>query len=234
MRKILLLLLLLCLQNSFAQLPISLLENTKANLFFQDYEGSIYTSKNYKLSSIVQENTGAYEGKIRYNIYDDRMEHKKENQLYTIQKKENIHIKIDDEYFYYCNFIDMKGFKKHGYYVLVELTNSYKIYKKYTLKIVDPTNTQKVNNQLAEAGKLRKRVTYFLEEGNKITELPMKEKDLLAKFSDQKDNLKSYIKKQKIRFRKEEDLIRFVSKYKMLLSDNPYPSGESILTNLSH
>lgn len=229
--KMKLLLTLLCVTaTTYAQLPTSMIQRAKRIVKYNDYTGSIYRSINYVDASVIQENAGAFDGKVRYNIHSDRMEYESDNDLYEIKKQENIHVKLGSEYYYYCRFTDLEGYNQHGYYVMIELTDNYRIYKKYYTKIINPSVKSAVNNQLPEAGKIRVKVAYFLEEDNLVVELPMNKKALIEQFSDKKDQLLSYAKQQKIRFKKEEDLIRLISKYNALKNEDEGQS-RSLLSN---
>ncbi len=199
----------------FAQLPISLKEESESIDSFDEYRGSIYHTLNYTKSSVIDEKSSKYDAELRYNIFTDALELKKTgNEMFTIIKSPTTHARIDDEYFYYCEFATRNGSRQDGYYVLVELNQNYKIYKRYSLKIIDPKKgSSVVNSEIENEGKIIKLTKYYIEEDGIIIELPMKKKDLLSVLGDEMDKLKDYIKKEKIRLRKEEDLIRLVSRY---------------------
>lgn len=229
MKRILLIIALIISTVAFAQLPKSLVESTERVSMFDDYDGSLYLSNKYKESSVIDEKSGTFDAKLKYNIYTDALEYKFGSELYTVTKTPTIHARIDDNYFYYCEFKNQRGIKRQGYYILVELNDRYRIYKKYNLEIKDPSQT--TMTQLGESGRLKPVVSYYLEERGTIVELPMNKKEFLATFSDKESELGSYIKKERIKVRKEEDLIRLVAKYNALKSIESSPS-RSLLTNV--
>jgi len=102
---------------------------------------------------------------------------------------------------------------------LIELTDQYRIYKRLTLDITDPEEKGPVSSGITAPGNVKTITTYYIEESGIIMELPMNKKGLLATFSDKQNELKEYIKKGKIRVRKEDDLIRLVARYNALKSD---------------
>ncbi|UZO81189.1 hypothetical protein NBT05_01640 [Aquimarina sp. ERC-38] len=229
MRKILLLPFVCIVQIVVAQLPQSLIEPTKKVVMFEEYEGSIYNSLKFSNASVIDEKSGTFEAKLRYNIYLDIIEHKNENGLYKLVTSPTTHARIDNNYHYYCEFRNQRGLKQSGYYILVELNERYRIYKKYDLDIRNPVKKSASINVL-EPGKIRKEVTYYLEERGTIMELPVDKKEMLAVFSDKADDLKSYMKSEKIKLRKEEDLVRLVSRYNSLKSDGNLPA-RTLLSN---
>lgn len=211
-----------------AQLPRSLVKPVRRVSVFDDYEGSVYERASYKSGKVIDEVSGNYEAKLRYNIYTDALEYKSNSNLFELHKRKTVSAQIEEDYFYYCNFKTERGLKKDGYYILVELHNNYRIYKKYELIIKEPQkNTM---TQLSEPGSIKQMITYYIEERGIIVELPMKKKEFLAVFNDKENELVKYMKKEKIRLRKEEDLIRIVARYnalKNMESNRP----QSLLSN---
>ncbi len=228
MRKIILISVFLTNLTFYAQLPQNMLTPTEGIADYEEYEGSLYLKAQYKEASIIDEKLGTIDAKLKYNIFTDALEYKEGSNLYNIYKAPTVHARIDGDYFYYCEFKNTRGVDRSGYYVLVELNDQYRIYKKYTLRIKDPISNEMTHTHYP--GELRTLTTYYLEENNVILELPMNKKELLASFSDKQEDLKSYLKKEKIRFKKEEDLIRLVSRYNALKS-NDSTRTRSLLSN---
>jgi len=217
----------------FAQLPTSLTKISEPIDGFDEYKGSIYTSLRYTNSNVIDEKSGKYDVKLRYNVFSDNLEFKKGTKLFNIVKSPTTHARIDEEYFYYCEFKTRRGAKRYGYYVLVDLNEQYRIYKKYSLKIIDPKkNNSNISAEIETPGKLIVITTYYIEEEGEVLELPMQKKELLYVLGDEMSKLKAYIKKEKIRLRKEDDLIRLVSKYNTIKN---YDSGtpQSLLSSMS-
>lgn len=215
MRKILLLICLALSSTIFAQLPRDLLRPISKDYTFDEYNGSIYMKSNYKESSVIHEKSGTFDAKLKYNIHSDALEYSIGEQLFEVSKSPVIHARIDGDYFYYCDFETQRGVDRSGYYVLVELTDTYRIYKRFSVKIKEPRTTVVVGTPI-EPGSIRMKTKYYLEESGVIMEIPMNKKGMLAAFNDKESELKEYLKKEKIRLRKEEDLIRLVARYNSL------------------
>ncbi|WP_299432360.1 hypothetical protein [uncultured Aquimarina sp.] len=229
MRNILQILLFLTTSTLLAQLPQELLKTIQETKVFDSYTGSMYTPKEYQNASIIAEKKGTYDAPIRYNIFNDALEYAEGSKLYEIIKTPTTHVRIENDYFYYCTFKNERGLRRRGYYVLVDQNEQYRIYKQYNLKITEP-KTMDANTGSAQIGKIKKIETYYLEENGSIIKLPPKKSDLLAVFSDKKDELKKYIKKEKLKVKKTEDLIKLVSKYNALKNIDATPS-QSLLSN---
>ena len=211
-----------------AQLPKSILKPVQRVSVFDDYDGTIYERLSYKISYVTDEISGNYTAELRYNIYTDAIEYKSDSNVYELNKRNTLSVRIEDDYFYYCEFRTDRGLKRDGYYVLVELNDTYRIYKKYELIIKEPQ--QNTMTQLSEPGSIKQTTTYYLEERGTVVELPMKKKDLLSIFSDKENELEEYMKKEKIRLKKEEDLIRLVARYNAIKNMDDR-SSKSLLSN---
>jgi len=198
---------------------------------YDTYDGgeSVYLQTIFKKSQVIHEKSSTYNAKLRYNIHTDAIEYQTSKGAFRLNKAKDIHIRIGKDYFYYCNFKDHRGKKKEGYYVLVDHTDRYRIYKKYHVDITDPllTNTR----VLTAKGVIRRATRYYLEEAQRIIELPLKRKEMLALFNDKTTELKTFIKKKKIRLRKEEDLMHFIAFYNALKANDSYLNQSLISTN---
>ena len=226
MRKVLLFFTVLIVNIAPAQVPASILQYTQEFPMYEEYDGSIYLQNKFVESSIIDEtSSGTYDSELRYNIYTDAVEYKENSELFELSKNPKIQARIGEDYFYYCQFKTQRGVDREGYYILVELHDQYRIYKRYEVKIKDPVKMD-VYNGTPEPGSIRKKVNYFLEENDIIVELPLDKKEILTTaFSDKSDELKQYIKKEKIRLKKEEDLVRLVAKYNALKNLSSSPSN---------
>jgi len=213
----------------FAQLPPSLITPVEETPDFRDYSGSVYKTLAYKKASLINEELGTFKTKLRYNIYTDAIQCKKDSKTYQLIKNKTTHARINEDYFYYCEFRNQRDVNRPGYYVLIELTDNYRIYKKYTIDI-QPPQKRIIIGAADSQGQLSLETTYYLEQDDVIMELPMNKKKMLEALSDKKDELSRYIKEKRINIRKEEDLKHLVSRYNALKATDSNPST-NLLTN---
>ncbi|MDY8136684.1 hypothetical protein [Aquimarina sp. 2201CG5-10] len=229
MRKTIQMLILLTSSILLAQSPWSISKPADETSKFKTYTGSIYASNSYEQSSVIDEKSGTYDADLRYNVHNDALEYKNGSKMYQVIKTPTIHVRIQDDYYYYCDFKTQRGLKKKGYFILVELNDLYRIYKKQELKITEPQEMDTMTGS-AVTGKIKTITKFYVEENGVIMELPMNKRAMLSTFSDKEKELKMYMKKEKIKLRKEEDLIRFVAKYNALKNIDANPS-RSLLSN---
>ncbi|MEW7293101.1 hypothetical protein [Aquimarina sp. 2304DJ70-9] len=205
------------------------IEPSEAISELEKYVGSVYMNKEYQKANVIDEKSGTYDTRLKYNIYTDALEHTVGGKLHEVIKTPTTYARIDNDYYYYCDFQSQHGRRIKGYYVLVEMNDSYRVYKKYDLKITEPQEMDPMTGS-AVTGKIKVLTTYYIEEDGILLEVPLNKKDVLLAFSDKEEELKQYIKKEKIRLKKEEDLIRLVAKYNALKYSGTSPS-RSLLSN---
>ncbi len=229
MRNILHIFVFLTASVSSAQFSQSIGNPSKRMVELEKFAGSIYINKEYQEANVIDEKSGTYSTKLRYNIHTDALEHKQGGKLREVIKTPTTYAMINNEYYYYCNFYNQHGKRKNGYYILLELNDMYRVYKKYDLDITEPKEMDPMTGS-AVTGKIKTETKFYLEEGGEILELPMSKKGILSTFSDKEEEIKEYIKKEKIRLKKEEDLVRLVAKYKALKNMDTNQS-QNLLSN---
>ncbi|MCK8522420.1 hypothetical protein M0D21_12620 [Aquimarina sp. D1M17] len=223
MRKILQILLLLITQIGFAQIPQHILKSSEKITKYDKYAGSIYINNKFEQSTIIDESSKTYEAKLNYNIFTDAIEYETRTDLFELSKNPTTYARINNDYYYYCNFKTRRGAKRNGYYVLMELNDTYRIYKRFKVEITDPEEKENMPGSLT-MGKIKMITKFYLEENQVIVEIPTSKKELLLTFEDKGEELKDYMKKEKIKLRKEEDLLRLVAKYNALKNMETNPS----------
>lgn len=211
-----------------AQIPESLLSPKEKIMLFDEYQGSIYETLKYQKSSLIDENSTSYETRLRYDIYSDVIEFKKDDDVFQIAQKESVYARIGSDLYYYCEFKNRRGLPFHGYFVLVDQNDDYRVYKRYSLQIKEPEKKGISFGELIP-GNIRQIATYFLEHNGRLIEIPTSKKDFFDLFDDKKSELQNFITSQKLKLKKEEDLIALMSKYNELINSN----GEILQTVLA-
>ncbi len=158
--------------------------------------GTVYTKKNVHYTQIP----------LRYNIYNDVIEFKLQNDsVYAISNPEIIRqIEIAGETFFYYR----TAYNKAGYFSLkhagdVQLLSKYNIGFKDAVpagayaQSTPPTFQSKAN-------------TFFIKIKDEAPVSIAKKNDLKKIFGKQSNEILSFIKKEKLNIREEEDLIKLI------------------------
>ncbi len=146
---------------------------------------------------------------VRYNSYKDEIEFQKDNS-HLVLPKENQFSRIEISSPKQTLVLLETGDDLSGYFF--ELVNGKNtLYKKVKTKLI---TAQAAANSYATdkpaSFKLQQPVYYIKTEKRWIRK-PKNQKDITEAFSDKKDALNTFFKSNKIKFDKEEDLIKLVS-----------------------
>ncbi|AXG68506.1 hypothetical protein KORDIASMS9_00721 [Kordia sp. SMS9] len=152
---------------------------------------------------------------IRYNVALDVMEviqqndtvvMVKENRNYVIkQNKGNITYKILEN-------VEAKE-DKLGYYVQLTNGENIKLYRKDRKKFVEAKAAAYGNINKTSAKYKEQKSEFYIEYGDSgsAVKLPKKKKSLIKLFASKQGDIKSFIKKNKIKVTKEQDLVRLIN-----------------------
>lgn len=177
------------------------------NLSYDEIKGNPYHYKNFSLTKFINsENTEI--GLARYNSYTDEIEIKKNDEIYSLPSNnpftkieltetKEILIKLDTE-------DDLKGY----FFELVNGKNS--LYKKIKTKLNDYVSTVKPNVEDRPINFEPLDPIYYIKTDKGSIKKIKNQKTIIGQFPDKEDLLKTFFKTNKIKFDKEEDLIKLV------------------------
>jgi hypothetical protein len=171
-----------------------------------DVKGSPYLSDKFT-SAIISPLNKTYS--VRYNAFNDEMEVKDSNGEILIMNKTTqdyiIKMTATNQVF---KILKSPLNEKLGYYSVVSENQNISLYKKLGKKIKKGkagsyASLEKSPDQFVKT----KTVYYFLQKDSKtLQKFPTNKKELLTLFDSNKDDLKNFIKKNKIKFNKDEGL----------------------------
>jgi len=147
---------------------------------------------------------------VKYNVVDDEMEVKlsatKTIILDNSFKKYTIVFKESKETFVTLN---EDGKKDPGFFIEIKKTDKISLYKKKTKNFIQATKATDnySKDKPAHFSKLEEVFYVQLASDGSVTELPKKRKAFLKLFQNNKSEIEGFIKKNKLKLDKEEDLI---------------------------
>lgn len=171
-------------------------------LTYDEIEGSAYLEKQFSMASV----SPSYEDVlIRYNTYKDEIEFKKNEEVLVLPKNET---------FSRITFRNSKNtlvlLDPEGYYFEI-VKGKYSLYKKLKTKFIDfiPAPTPYQTDQPAKFRNMEP--IYYIKTDGQLIGNFKSTKDLASQLPDKKDALNSFLKSNKIKIEKEEDLIKLVN-----------------------
>lgn len=177
----------------------------------KNIDGSPYLNEEWKEATILFSNGKSLKAeKVNYNIYQSKISYKKEDVEYNPETSFNIiGLKIDGNHYIFENSGDM-----HQYIYRLLSDGKVQLLEKYstTIKKGKETNgLEKATNDYYDTE------TYlYYKEDNKPA-VRFRNKELLFIMADKKKEVESLIKQQKLKTRKEKDLIKIFDYYNSLI-----------------
>lgn len=178
-------------------------------------DGSPYLNDNF-VTGIVYSNAEKYSGiSMRYNIYDDNIEFKQNNQLLILDAQPKIK-KVDfDGHMFVIDNYEYKGKTRLGFFGLLDSGKVVLLSRKVV------TYKEQQAPKALETGPTPAKYTrlpdvYFYKIGNGDPVKVDNIKKMIAGFPDKQTELTEFAKKEKISAKKEDELIKLVKYYNSL------------------
>ena len=163
-----------------------------------------YVSQEYKPAYVDEFKQRAF---LRYNIFDDQMEFVKDANIYYLQKDEGRKVKFADNTTY--KVYNLNG---DNHFFLVHVDGKNSLVGKLVVKFIEAKKATSGYEQDKPADyKRRKDILYFALDGRGLVKVPTKKKDFYNVFGANSSAVKSYMKKNKLGYKKERDLKKIVN-----------------------
>lgn len=175
-------------------------------LKYEEISGTPYLTKNFSNAKIAD----SYEQvPVRYNGYSDEVEFQKNGQISVIPKDpkfSRIEVLSPKQAIILLNTSDDLS----GYFFEV-VNDKNALYKKIKTKFTDavPAANSYTSDKPASFRTLDP--VYYIKTDTGFIKKPKNQKDIIAQFPDKKESLNTFFKSNKIKFDKEEDLIKLVN-----------------------
>jgi len=187
------------------------------NSNYKNYEGDPYLNNDFILGTINNTNEQKiYSFQIRYNIYEDKIEIQKEDKSIVYLAKENYFDVLTLGKKFILKTYEVKGENNEGYLELLLNKNNIELYKKHTKTLI-PAKKAKSSYEEDKLARFNSSESFYYKLGNsKIILLPKSKKDFLKSFSDKSNDIANFMKDNKLRKSKKEDLIKILEHYSTL------------------
>lgn len=184
---------------------------SKSNIrTYNQIKGSPYINEEFVSGTIISDSVSYQKILLRYNAYEDRMEFKPKSgvELYFDTPEKYKQFIIANKRYIYCN-------KLHEYFELLE-EGKISLLKKESI-ILNESEPAQAFKDPKPAEFRTKPPVYYISINNGDYVKIKKDKDLLDAISSNKNEVQTYISKNKLKFKHEEDLQKIISYYNKLL-----------------
>jgi len=197
-----------------------ILENSaKAKIDLSSVEGSPYEQETFVMGKAAEKLTNnSINYYLRYNIYNDEIQMKiklDDEKIVGLIKSLNHYAVINNREYHYMSYSENDKSINEGYFILVsnDIKNSLYLKKIVKFKVGQPAKDS-FRKAIPSAFKNFER--YYYQKGRVLFQVPTKKKEILLHFSDKKEDLKKFMKAEKINLKNEKDLIKLFKYYDSL------------------
>ncbi len=178
---------------------------------YKDIEGSPYLSNDFISGLIYLKDSTLFNLPLRYNVYEDKMEFQIKGLSYSIGNPQILDkIVIGNLEYIFIDFID-----KGSYFELVE-TGKCLLIKKNIIDFKPAEGPKPIEGKFIPASFVRKTdIYYILINKSKVFKIN-NIRSIIEAFKDQKQNIEDFIKKEKIKKNRKEEIIKIVRYYNSL------------------
>jgi hypothetical protein len=201
------LMLLFCFTNGKAQGFLrDILGRPIIELAFVDIIGSPFQNDEFLKGSVILHNDDEYENvPLKYNIYDDELYFKSTKDEMLLSFVIPVKSFMIGGQTYLNGFPEIENFTKTSYYGLLADKKIKLLFKAYkTIAESRPYNSPRAEKRF-ESYK-----AYFILKGGKMYRFKPSKKDLINLFDSSGPKIEEYIRKEKINFKNDQDLIKII------------------------
>jgi len=176
-------------------------------------EGTPYLSNNFSDGNITaSDGTLIRNAKLRFNVYNDRMEVKQNDMLYELSNDVVKRVQMDGRTFDYLKY-DLDKKELTGYLELIS-EGELKLYCRH-LKKYKEAQAQKAMEEHPSPAEFRDLppVYFVLKDGAEKAKGFRNKKELLQLFPEHKNELQNYMKKNNLKQNNPEDLQKLLGYY---------------------
>ncbi|WP_276389559.1 hypothetical protein [Eudoraea chungangensis] len=174
--------------------------------------GSPYLDDMYKTGTTIISNNSETKRLMRYNAFSDEMEFlSKQDKPLKLLKKENIVVELDGKTYKVYPY-RYKGKKAKGYFNPLN-EGEVVLYLQPRKKLIPAENIEHGYDDIDPAQYLND-FNYYLKKGdNSLEKIDLGKKDILYVLRDRHDELKTFIKENDLKLRKESDALQVIAYY---------------------
>jgi hypothetical protein len=188
---------------------------------FDRVEGSPYANENFLPGSIYQGDKLVYKDVLlRYNIFSDEIEIKKsenstDESYDALMRDPDTFVKFGNSIYV---FVPFEGsIEKGHYFSVVSEERTFDLYKKAEVTYTPPVPARTSYDRDRPAQFILENTFYLVSKSGVFFELPNSKSKIIKVMSKKEAEIKSYIKKTKLDFKNEKDLVKLVKYYNSLL-----------------
>jgi len=188
---------------------------TRNNLKMSDIEGTPYLNEEFSPGMIITIEGKTYDTiPLRYNAYTDDLEFQKGEDTYNIDPKTIVRRAEFGGAVFGCMKYDSFGKTQNGLFEILTEGKAILLIK-YTIRFLEKEKVQAFVDPKPARFEASKK-EYYISFDDAVAKLITNKKNLLELFVDRKDEMESYISKNKLSIREDDDLTKIIAHFNSL------------------
>ena len=173
----------------------------------KNIKGSPYINDVFQVVKFKRFGDKSFTG--RYDANLGEMQIMRENDTIALNNTENFEVTfiLSDKIYKTHSYVDNNGITKRGFLVVLNETHSLAVLKEEVIRFYEEKPSTNGYDKAKPAEYRRTKDVYYYRQGENISVLPQKRKDFIKLFPEHSKDLEVFIKKNKINFKQEDDLI---------------------------
>ncbi len=207
-------------QSLSVDLYIGEYEVLSSKLNYSHIKGSPYLNDDLILGQVIFKNGDSVSYYLRYDMYSDEIEYLQNKRLFTIVNMAALnHINLNGQKFVYQTYYD-DGERSRGYLVQL-VTNQCSLYRKNHVEFEDAQMGQARPFREASPAQFKPMAVhwYYACDTSPITEISLNSAGLRLISNKHFDKLRTFVKANKLKTRKEDDLVTLIEYFNELLKE---------------
>lgn len=196
------------------------LNNSAGSVDLKDVKGSPYAQETFSQGRVLNKKLEtSYPYFLRYNVYNDIIEIKNENQSVELLRSPNIYAIFNNKEYHFEEYLtdDPEEGLNKGYFTMLQNGKKYKLYLKSFKRFKAAEKAETAYNKNYPATFSDFEDFYVKEDDKRLVPLKKRKKQFLQQFPSVSKEIEQYIKAEKTDLDKEEDLVQLFTYMDSLL-----------------
>lgn len=190
----------------------------RAHMPYSNISGSPYLHDEFIESEAISKDSIRYVNvKFRYNIFEDELEYLNGDEVLVLTNPNDFsYFFLGQDVLFYQSYPSRRESVKQGYFLLLTIGNRSVLSKKINITYEPPKDAQVYT--AAKKPEFKKSADhYFIKfDGNVPSRIYPNKRKVLNSFPDKKEELETFILKNQLNFKEEEDIIKLVKYFNSL------------------
>ncbi|MBC8755477.1 hypothetical protein H2O64_12440 [Kordia sp. YSTF-M3] len=178
---------------------------------WENVKGSPYLNESYKLAQFYIADKSYGNIMMRFNTYSNEIELLPEDgqEMEALMRVDGSKIMFEGKTLKLFTFKDEEGYEKKAYFLVLNTEENVQLLLRKKCRF-SPNEKALTMNQADRAAKFTQYDYYYIVKDGELVQVDAKKKDVLKLFPEKENDIKKYIKSEKLKLKKEKDFAKLI------------------------